>query len=265
MSISDIARAAHLDLRPRPPAVRPGVAGRLAAPRRAATSDCADLSKERCADERARRADLIAFHLPMHTATRLAAPVHPRRRGDSIRPRASARTGCTRRSTRTGCGRSGSTMCSAASSRRTWPPSRSRPRRRTGLRETAIRRRRSHGRLGELRGSCDVAEAAFHRSRSIGLAAAPRYATLQMRRRHAPDRRLHRGEPRLPAPVPPLPGRAGLQRTVPRRAAGRRAGRHRRAGRGRRRSTSPSAIPISSTARRTPCASSRRCTRRIRR
>jgi Radical SAM superfamily/B12 binding domain len=36
---------------------------------------CADLSKEKLADAAAAEADLIAFHLPMHTATRLAAPV----------------------------------------------------------------------------------------------------------------------------------------------------------------------------------------------
>jgi radical SAM family protein len=36
---------------------------------------CVDLAKERLADESAVEADLIAFHLPMHTATRLAAPV----------------------------------------------------------------------------------------------------------------------------------------------------------------------------------------------
>jgi radical SAM superfamily enzyme YgiQ (UPF0313 family) len=36
---------------------------------------CADLAKERLADEHLGEADLIAFHLPMHTATRLAAPV----------------------------------------------------------------------------------------------------------------------------------------------------------------------------------------------
>jgi hypothetical protein len=36
---------------------------------------CADLSKEKLTDASAAEADLIAFHLPMHTATRLAAPV----------------------------------------------------------------------------------------------------------------------------------------------------------------------------------------------
>ena len=36
---------------------------------------CADLAKERLDGERVRGASLIAFHLPMHTATRLAQPV----------------------------------------------------------------------------------------------------------------------------------------------------------------------------------------------
>ena len=37
---------------------------------------CVDMAKEKLDPERARRAaDLVAFHLPMHTATRLAAPV----------------------------------------------------------------------------------------------------------------------------------------------------------------------------------------------
>jgi hypothetical protein len=36
---------------------------------------CADLAKDRLADEWVREADLVAFHLPMHTATRLAGPV----------------------------------------------------------------------------------------------------------------------------------------------------------------------------------------------
>ncbi|HJY04985.1 MAG TPA: CUAEP/CCAEP-tail radical SAM protein, partial [Bryobacteraceae bacterium] len=36
---------------------------------------CADLAVERLSLDAIRQADLIAFHLPMHTATRLAAPV----------------------------------------------------------------------------------------------------------------------------------------------------------------------------------------------
>ncbi len=39
------------------------------------TLSCADVAKQRLDDEDVRRADLIAFHLPMHTATRLARPV----------------------------------------------------------------------------------------------------------------------------------------------------------------------------------------------
>ncbi len=36
---------------------------------------CVDVAKERLTDEAIRVADLVAFHLPMHTATRLAAPL----------------------------------------------------------------------------------------------------------------------------------------------------------------------------------------------
>src|SRR5262249_5810171 len=36
---------------------------------------CADLAKEKLSEDAVRRADLIAFFLPMHTATRLALPV----------------------------------------------------------------------------------------------------------------------------------------------------------------------------------------------
>jgi radical SAM superfamily enzyme YgiQ (UPF0313 family) len=39
------------------------------------TVACADLAKQKLDDEAVRGADLIAFHLPMHTATRMAAPV----------------------------------------------------------------------------------------------------------------------------------------------------------------------------------------------
>src|SRR5215216_1335478 len=37
--------------------------------------DCVDVAKEKLRPERVAAADLIAFHLPMHTATRLAAPI----------------------------------------------------------------------------------------------------------------------------------------------------------------------------------------------
>src|SRR5258705_4931915 len=37
--------------------------------------DCADTSRERLTDERIAAAELVAFYLPMHTATRLASPL----------------------------------------------------------------------------------------------------------------------------------------------------------------------------------------------
>jgi radical SAM superfamily enzyme YgiQ (UPF0313 family) len=42
--------------------------------------DCADVAKERLADQLITGADLIGFHLPMHTATRLAVPLIRRAR-----------------------------------------------------------------------------------------------------------------------------------------------------------------------------------------
>jgi radical SAM superfamily enzyme YgiQ (UPF0313 family) len=42
--------------------------------------DCVDLSREPLDDERIRRADVVGFYLPMHTATRLALPVIARAR-----------------------------------------------------------------------------------------------------------------------------------------------------------------------------------------
>src|ERR1700752_4329260 len=36
---------------------------------------CVDLAKEKLSQDTIETADLIAFHLPMHTATRLAAPI----------------------------------------------------------------------------------------------------------------------------------------------------------------------------------------------
>src|SRR6185436_2699630 len=37
--------------------------------------DCVDVAKEKLTRERVASADLLGFHLPMHTATRLAAPI----------------------------------------------------------------------------------------------------------------------------------------------------------------------------------------------
>src|SRR5215204_2959123 len=37
--------------------------------------ECVDTSRDQLSDEQIRRRDLVAFYLPMHTATRLAAPL----------------------------------------------------------------------------------------------------------------------------------------------------------------------------------------------
>jgi len=53
-----------------------GLASPAAWLRRAGIStDCVDTSRERLGDERIAAADLVAFYLPMHTATRLAGPL----------------------------------------------------------------------------------------------------------------------------------------------------------------------------------------------
>ena len=154
-----------------------------------------------------------------------------------------------------------------------------RPRRRRDLRRRVRRRarrlgerRRTEGtaetaktaeqnRLGGLSGSAvssgrDLPKIHFLVPDRSGLPPLSKYATLQMPDGERRAGRLHRGEPRLPASVPALSGRADLRRPVSRRAARGRARRRRGAGRRRRASTSPSAIPTSSTARRTRCGSS---------
>ena len=156
----------------------------------------------------------------------------------SILRRGWRRTACTRRSTPRCCASRASATCSAASSRR----SSSRPRKSHEVRCAAptVTRVAASPRAA----SVDP----LPRTRPRGAAGARRrYATLQM----ADERgrgRLHRSEPGLQAPVPPLSDRAGLRRPVPRRA-----GRCRRWRTSARRSprapgTSRSAIRISSTA-----------------
>ncbi len=193
---------------------------------------CVDLAKEKLAD------DAIASGRSHRVPSADAHGDAPRRAGHregaraSTRRRVSARTASTRRSTPTGCARSASTMCSAASSKETWPRSRERSLRHA-VRRAGPRRVRTARPAGARRALrfracsswCPIARAC-RRSR--------RYATLQLGDGRGAVGRLHRSQPRLPASVPPLPGRAGLQRAVPHRAAGRRAGGHRRAG-GRRR------------------------------
>ena len=71
---------------------------------------------------------------------------------------------------------------------------------------------------------------AFPRAGSQRAAAAHELRDAAVGRR-APDGRLHRGQPRLQAPLPPLSDRAGLRRPLPRRPDRHRDGRRPRAGR----------------------------------
>ena len=82
----DLAKSCpDLDLRTWPPAVWAGVAGGVAA-RAGAEVTCLDLSRQALQEQAVREADLIAFYVPMHTATRLATQlIEPVRR---LNPRA---------------------------------------------------------------------------------------------------------------------------------------------------------------------------------
>ena len=172
---------------------------------------------EACRRDALDGADLIAFHLPMHTATRLAAPVIAQCAGVNpvgapvrVRPvraaqrRLAAVARCRRRVRRgvrrgsrahrdvTDCGARGRVAASCVSTAAS--PARS----------AVTRSAPAHS---------------FPRARSHRAAAAAKYATLQMPDGEPAARRLHGSEPRVPASVPALSGRADLQRPVPRRAA----------------------------------------------
>ena len=216
------------------PRRRPGCGG--AGCERAAASTCRAGSRSRRPIRGGRRSS--AFYLPMHTATRLAAPVIARVRRAESRRRGSARTGSTRRSTPTGCARSASMTCSAASSRRT-----SRRWRAIGLSGG----RRVAGSAASRRGTFRADSLSGARSARPAAARAVRDAADAGR--HAPIVGYTEASRGCKTSVPALPDRARLRRPVPRRAARGGARGHRRAGRRGRRSTSPSAIPISSTAR----------------
>ena len=218
---------------------------------------CVDLAKERLLDDVVRRSDVVAFFLPMHTATRLALPVIDRVR--ALNPgarlaayglyaplndallRARGSHGGPRRRVR---GRSGAGVHGRAERR--------------GHADDC-RRFSDDGRHRCARGierRAEIPRLHFRVPVRTGLLPLTRYATLQVGRR-APDRRVHRSEPRLQASLPALSDRPGLRRAVSRRArptscsptSGRRSP--------PARATSRSAIPISSTASGTPRRSSR--------
>ena len=181
-----------------------------------------------------READLVALHLPMHTATRLAAGLLPRLR--ALNPRAHlAAYGL-------------------------YAPMNEGYLRRLGVRTVlggefeagllSLAERLAGGMdkgLSEGLASGGAEEGQPEPRISDGAAALPRARSVRpsrarsLREARAPGRngapgRLRGGEPRVQAPLPPLPGGAGLRRTVPRGA--RRCGdRGRRAAGGGRRAS----------------------------
>ena len=183
---------------------------------------CLDLAMERLDPDVIGSADLIAFHLPMHTATRLAAsfverirasephgaslllrPLRPGQRGLLARPGGRDDPG---RRVRGRSGRPGA----APGGRAQWQPCRGSTTRAAHFPEQAAVRR-----------------------------AGPRWPAPppSLRARHharwlRPRDGLHRGQPGLQEPLPPLPDRAGLRRALLRRAAGGGAGGHRATGGG---------------------------------
>ena len=139
---------------------------------------CADVAKERLsdADDRSRR-DLIAFHLPMHTATRLAAPIIQKARALNPPARICAYGLYAPLNARVGCVRLAWTMCSAVSSKPTWRRSRRGLRLRWSVCDVRSRRLRPNARDRRL------PKLHFHSSGSVGSAAAEPLCDAAPRRR----------------------------------------------------------------------------------
>ena len=221
---SSRARPADLHLRPRPAAVRAGVGGGGAARR----------TGSRCVSRSARSSGWTRTLVAASDAVGvLPADAHGDTAGDagrsigsarSIRGRGCARTVSMHRSMPRCSVSMGSSTSSAASSRTI---SCEAVRRRTPAVERAVaataddRRSAAGGATRHVPGA---------RSRRAAAAVAVRLASA---RRAAARRRLHRGQPRLQAPLPALSDRPGLRRPVPHRPARHRARGHPRAG-GRR-------------------------------
>ncbi len=212
------AGSSRLDLRPRPAAVRPGLAGGLAAARGVETWTASTLSREPLSDETIQQAALVAFYLPMHTATRLAAPVIDRVR--IVNPDA---IGCRVRA-----------VCAAQCG---WLRERGvshvlGPEAEEEL--VALANSPSPTPNAQLPTRGDIPRLQFIQPDRSTLLPLQRYAALQMPDGSRRVGRRHRRDARLQAPVPSLPDRAGLPRRVSRDPGRRRAGRRAGAGRGRR-------------------------------
>ena len=200
-----------------------------------------DIAKETLDPGELGELDLVAFHLPMHTATRLAAPViravragNPAARicaygvyaplnaewlrslgvddvlGGEFEEELTAIATRLRDRSSFGVRRSRSSGRGAGAERANAPNA---------------ERRTTNARNGQRHPAL-----AFPRPRPLRTSAAVALRHAAARRRHAADRRLHRSVPRMPSSLPALSDRAGVRRAVPGGAAGGRARRRRSAG-----------------------------------
>ncbi len=161
-----------------------------------------------------REAGLVAFYVPMHTATRLTSVLAPAS-ARSIRTRICAHSGCMRLYPSRSCASWESSPSSAANSSPPWwcwP---------NGFRRVRLGR---SGRI--LSNGCSSC-------RRTGPTSAARTLFADQHRRNPGGGGLHGSQPRLQAPVPALPRRARVRRSVPGGSAGSGAGRYPRSKRRR--------------------------------
>ena len=233
------AHPPDLDLRTGPAAVRTGLPGRVAAGRGTRGRGRRYLRAAPCPGSRSKRAELIAFYLPMHTATRLFLRVIDRvRAANPTGPLVRLRT--VRAAER---GHAASARASSSIIGGEFEPGLVRGRSRAASRPRSRLERQQ-----------------FLRARPPGPSA--RWGHMRAWSPTAPPGASGTPKPRAAASICAGTARwcrctAGSSAIVQQDVV---LGGHPAAGRRRSASTSPSAIPISSTARATPCASSRRCT-----
>ena len=193
---------------------------------RGATVTCLDLSREDFRKEAVGAADLVAFYVPMHTATRLAANLVARVR--EFNPRAHlcfyglyapVNEGYLRglgvQTILGGEFEAGLARLAASLEKAAEPAAPVTP-------------------VGPVEPVISLERLNFIVPDRAGLPPLSKYAHLLLRGWPLAHRGIHRSQPRLQTPVPPLPRGSGLPRHVPDRAAGGGAGRYSPPG-GRRR------------------------------
>ena len=181
---------------------------------------CLDLAVERLDEPAITAADLIAFHVPMHTATRLASTFVERVK--RINPTAHL------------CFYGLYAPVNEAFLRELGADSILGGEFEQGLVSLVDRLAADPSLAPQVEPVISLARQPFRVPDRRGLPQLDRYAFLDEGNGLKRGRRLHRGHPWLQASLPPLPHRAGLWRPVLRGATRRGAGGHRATGRGRR-------------------------------